>query len=117
MSSEQGERILWGQYDYHLGIDLACAEGTNIYAYNAGTVVISTWHSSYGNYVVIDHGGGISTLYAHMRESVVTVGEWVQQGQLIGFVGLTGNTSGYHLHFEYRIDGVVQNPRNYLYFP
>lgn len=117
VSSEQGERILWGQYDYHLGIDLACAEGTNIYAYNAGTVVISTWHSSYGNYVVIDHGGGISTLYAHMRESVVTVGEWVQQGQLVGFVGLTGNTSGYHLHFEYRIDGVVQNPRNYLYFP
>ena len=117
VSSEQGERDLWGQYDYHLGIDLACAEGTNIYAYNAGTVVISTWHSSYGNYVVIDHGGGISTLYAHMRESVVTVGEWVQQGQLVGFVGLTGNTSGYHLHFEYRIDGIVQNPRNYLYFP
>jgi murein DD-endopeptidase MepM/ murein hydrolase activator NlpD len=117
VSSEQGERILWGSYDYHLGIDLACDNGTPVYSYNAGTVVTSAWHDSYGNYVLIDHGGGIATLYAHMRERCVAAGDYVAAGQLVGYVGLTGNTSGYHLHFEVRLNGVVQNPRNYLVFP
>lgn len=117
VSSEQGWRNLWGTQDFHYGIDLACANGTKILAYNAGTVLVSTFHYSYGNYVVVDHGGGISTLYAHMSSNAVSVGDYVQAGQLLGYCGLTGNTSGYHLHFEYRINGQVQNPRNYLVFP
>lgn len=117
ISSEQGDRMLNGSYDYHLGIDIACYNGTPILAFNAGTVVVSTEHWSYGNYVVIDHGGGISTLYAHMSSNEVKLGDYVQAGQLIGYCGLTGHTYGYHLHFEYRINGKVQNPRNYLVFP
>jgi len=117
VSSEQGWRNLWGTQNYHYGIDLACANGTKILSYNAGTVIVSTFHYSYGNYVVVDHGGGISTLYAHMSSNAVAVGDYVQAGQLLGYCGLTGNTSGYHLHFEYRINGQVQNPRNYLVFP
>ena len=117
VSSEQGWRNLWGTQDFHYGIDLACANGTKILAYNAGTVLVSSFHYSYGNYVVVDHGGGISTLYAHMSSNAVSVGDYVQAGQLLGYCGLTGNTSGYHLHFEYRINGQVQNPRNYLVFP
>ncbi len=117
VSSEQGWRNLWGVQDYHLGIDLACAAGTNIRASNAGTVLKSEYHYSYGNYVLIDHGGGIATLYAHMSERLVAAGQTVTAGQLIGYCGLTGNTSGYHLHFEVRKNGEVQNPRNYLVFP
>ncbi len=117
VSSEQGWRNLFGVQDYHLGIDLACANGTNIYAYNAGTVLKSEYHYSYGNYVLVDHGGGISTLYAHMSERTVSAGDTVSAGQLLGYVGLTGSTSGYHLHFEVRENGTVVNPRNYLTFP
>ena len=117
VSSEQGWRNLWGTQDYHLGIDLACYNGTHILAFNAGTVLKSEYHWSYGNYVLIDHGGGISTLYAHMSQNTVQVGQYVQAGQLVGYCGLTGSTSGYHLHFEVREDGTVVNPRNYLVFP
>ena len=74
-------------------------------------------HWSYGNYVLIDHGGGISTLYAHMSDRLVSAGDTVSAGQIIGHVGLTGNTFGYHLHFEVRENGTVVNPRNYLTFP
>lgn len=117
VSSEFGWRVLWGTNDFHLGIDLACANGTEIYAYNAGTVVKSESHYSYGNYVLVDHGGGISTLYAHMSSRAVQAGDYVAAGQLLGYVGMTGSASGYHLHFEVRENGEVTNPRNYLYFP
>ncbi len=117
VSSEFGWRELWGSSDFHYGIDLACAYGTGIYAYNAGTVLISEEHWSYGNYVLIDHGGGISTLYAHMAERYVAAGDYVVAGQQIGQVGLTGNTSGPHLHFEVRLYGEVTQPRDYLMFP
>lgn len=117
ISSEQGDRTLNGVYDYHLGIDIACYAGTPILAFNAGTVIVSTEHWSYGNYVLIDHGGGISTLYAHMSNNEVKVGDYVRAGQLVGYCGLTGNTYGYHLHFEVRENGKVVNPRNYLVFP
>lgn len=117
ISSEQGWRKLNGVDDYHLGIDIACYNGTPILAFNAGTVIVSTKHWSYGNYVMIDHGGGIATLYAHMSSNEVKVGDYVQAGQLVGYCGLTGNTYGYHLHFEVRENGKVVNPRNYLVFP
>lgn len=117
VSSEYGWRNLYGVQDFHLGIDLACANGTKVYAYNAGTVLKSEYHYSYGNYVLVDHGGGISTLYAHLSENVVWAGDYVEAGQLLGYVGLTGNTFGYHLHFETRENGSTVNPRNYLAFP
>ena len=117
VSSEQGWRDLYGVQDYHLGIDLACANGTDVFAANSGTVLKSEMHWSYGNYVLIDHGGGISTLYAHMSDRQVSAGDTVSAGQIIGHVGLTGNTFGYHLHFEVRENGTVVNPRNYLTFP
>lgn len=117
VSSEFGWRTLRGQADNHYGIDLACANGTNIYAANAGTVLKVDLHWSYGVSVLIDHGGGIATLYAHMSERLVNPGDKVAAGQLIGYVGLTGNTTGYHLHFEVRKDGNVTNPRDYLVFP
>ncbi len=117
VSSEFGWRTLWGASDYHLGIDLACAANTNVYAANAGTVIESQYHYSYGNYVLIDHGGGIATLYAHMNERWVSAGDTVVQGQQIGLVGTTGSSSGYHLHFEVRENGTVTEPRNYINLP
>ena len=116
VSSEQGWRDLYGTADYHLGTDLACPAGTEIHSYNAGTVLISEYHSSYGNYVLVDHGGGLQTLYAHMAERAVSAGDWVESGQILGYVGMTGSAYGYHLHFEVRENGEVQNPRNYLDF-
>lgn len=117
VSSEYGWRNLYGMQDFHLGIDLAAPNGTTVRAANAGTVLTSSYHWSYGNYVLIDHGGGIATLYAHMSSNAVSVGETVAAGQTVGWVGLTGNTFGYHLHFEVRENGATVNPRNYLVFP
>lgn len=117
VSSEYGWRNLYGVQDFHLGIDLACANGTTVLAANGGTVLKSEYHYSYGNYVLIDHGGGIATLYAHMSSCAVSAGETISAGQTVGWVGLTGNTSGYHLHFEVRENGATVNPRNYLAFP
>ena len=98
----------------HKGIDIAIAGGTPIYAAHNGTVAATTGHWSYGNVVMIDNGDGISTLYAHMQSAaIVSVGQTVTQGQVIGYVGSTGNSSGNHLHFEVRVNGVRQNPLNY----
>lgn len=116
VSSEQGWRDLYGTADFHLGTDLACPAGTEIHSFNAGTVLISEYHYSYGNYVLVDHGGGLQTLYAHMAERAVSAGDWVESGQILGYVGMTGSAYGYHLHFEVRENGEVQNPRNYLDF-
>jgi len=117
VSSEFGWRKLWGMDDFHLGIDLACAANTAIYAANAGKVLESAYHYSYGHYVLIDHGGGKATLYAHMNERWVSSGDSVKKGQQIGLVGTTGSSSGNHLHFEVREGGSVQNPRNYINLP
>lgn len=87
------------------GVDLATPVGSPIYAAADGTVVISSmgsWHGGYGNYVVISHPNGTQTVYAHNRENTVNVGEQVKQGDLIGYVGLTGRTTGAHVHFEVR---------------
>ena len=116
VTSEQGWRELFGQDDYHMGIDLSCDAGTAIRAYNAGKVLISEYHYSYGNYVLVYHGGGLATLYAHMSERAVSVGDWVESGETLGYVGMTGSAYGYHLHFEVRQDNAVQNPRDYMSF-
>ena len=116
VTSEQGWRELFGQDDLHMGIDLSCDAGTPILAYKGGKVLISEYHYSYGNYVLIYHGNGLSTLYAHMSERAAVVGDWVDAGDTIGYVGMTGSAYGYHLHFEVRQDGAVQNPRDYMQF-
>ncbi len=97
----------------HPGIDIAAPNGTPIAAAKAGTVVFSGPNDGYGNYVCIDHGGSLSTCYAHQSRIAVSEGQKVGQGETIGFEGSTGNSTGPHLHYEVRVDGVVQNPRNY----
>ena len=99
----------------HPGIDIFAPCGTPTYAAKAGTVIIAGWNDGgYGNLVVIDHGGGFSTAYAHHQSLVVSVGQQVAQGQQVGFEGTTGYSTGCHLHFETRVNGSVVNPRNYL---
>ena len=98
----------------HTGIDVAAAGGTPIYAAKGGQVIMSVYGSgvnwSYGNFVVIDHGDGTTTLYAHMSRRAVSEGQLVSQGQTIGYVGNTGNSKGNHLHFEVRVNGQRVDP-------
>lgn len=99
----------------HRGMDIRAAAGTPIVASNDGTVILATYaHSSYGNYLVIDHGGGVKTLYAHCTELWVSVGQAVTKGQSIASVGSTGFSTGNHLHLEVINNGVLENPRNWL---
>lgn len=103
-----------GAYKLHTGVDLAAPSGTNIYASKSGTVVTSGYSGAYGNYVVISHGGGQATLYGHMSSRAVSAGDYVSQGETIGYVGTTGYSTGNHLHFEIIIDGDYMNPMNYI---
>lgn len=117
VSSGYGWRMLWGVWDFHRGWDIACYLGNDIRASKSGTVVISTYHYSYGNYVVIDHGDGVSTVYAHASKLLVSVGDKVQQGDVIAKVGTSGSSTGYHLHFEFRLNGQYTDPYNYIPSP
>lgn len=110
ITSEFGAR--WGRM--HEGIDYGAATGTPIYASDGGTVTLAGVYGGYGNCVEIKHSGGYSTRYGHMSRFVVSQGEKVYQGQVIGYVGNTGRSTGSHLHFEVRLNGVAQNPRNYV---
>lgn len=98
----------------HYAMDIAISAGTPIYAANDGSVVTATWHSSYGNYILLDHGNGKSTLYAHCSGLAVSSGQSVSKGQVIGYVGSTGYSTGNHLHFEFRVNGQKVNPANYV---
>lgn len=99
----------------HKGIDIGAPNGAKIIASNGGTVVTSAYNANgYGNYVIIDHGGGKMTVYGHMSKRGVSVGQSVTKGQQIGKVGSTGRSTGPHLHFEIRINGNAVNPLNYL---
>ncbi|OUN13929.1 peptidase M23 [Flavonifractor sp. An91] len=104
LSSLFGYRIhpITGVAHSHTGIDIPASGGTPILAAKSGQVVTSAYHYSYGNYVVIDHGNGNSTLYAHMSSRAVSESQMVTQGQVIGYVGTTGSSTGNHLHFEVR---------------
>ena len=101
----------------HWALDVAIAAGTPVYAAADGKVLVAKWHDSYGNFVLIDHGGGYSTLYAHFSSIAVSAGQSVSAGQVIGYVGTTGFSKGNHLHFEFRVNGQKKNPLEYVPCP
>ena len=100
---------------YHTGVDLAAPYGTPIYASRAGQVETAGWSRvGYGIHVILDHGRSVETLYGHMSRMTVRSGQWVERGQLIGYVGSTGWSTGPHVHFEVRVGGGARNPLAYL---
>jgi len=107
-----GFGVRWGRM--HEGIDIACAYGAPVHAAAAGTVIYAGWMQGYGNLVVLDHGNGISTAYAHASAILVSVGQSVGQGEEVSLVGATGHATGPHLHFEVRVNGVAVDPLSYL---
>jgi murein DD-endopeptidase MepM/ murein hydrolase activator NlpD len=107
-----GFGMRWGQL--HAGVDIAVPAGTPIRAAASGAVVLAAYTGGYGNYTCIDHGGGISTCYAHQSSYAVSSGQSVDQGQVIGSVGCTGHCFGDHLHFEVRVNGSPVDPMGYL---
>ena len=98
----------------HPGIDIGVSSGTPIRAADSGTVRVASMNGGYGNYTCVDHGGGLSTCYAHQSGFAASVGQRVSQGQVIGYSGNTGSSTGPHLHFEVRINGAAQDPMGYL---
>jgi len=103
-----------GVYKRHTGVDIGAAYGTAVLAANSGTVTLAGWNSGYGNCIVIDHGGGKATLYAHLSSIGVSKGQSVTKGNQIGKVGSTGNSTGPHIHFEILINGSAVNPMQYF---
>ena len=103
-----------GEWSMHKGVDLAAPKGTPIYATRSGYVTIATYHSTAGNYVTINHQDGYSSVYMHMTHYVVGVGDYVKAGQLIGYVGSTGRSTGPHLHFGISYNGTYVNPMDYI---
>lgn len=113
MTTQFGEADAFGNPG-HRGIDIPAPEGTPILAAHSGTVLICGWNDSFGNQVLIDDGAGLSTRYAHMTATAVSPGAVVTAGQVIGYVGSTGDSTGNHLHFEVIIGGVLTNPLSYV---
>lgn len=99
----------------HRGLDVAAPSGTPIKAATGGTVTTAGWNNSYGYMLIVSHGNGVQTVYAHCSQLIAKSGQSVAQGQVIGKVGSTGNSTGPHLHFEIRVNGVLQDPQNYIY--
>jgi len=110
VTSPYGPR--WGRM--HEGIDISAPAGTPIRAANSGQVILAAPTSGYGNYTCIDHGGGLSSCYAHQSSYATSVGASVSQGDVIGYVGCTGSCFGDHLHFEIRVNGSAVDPLGYL---
>jgi murein DD-endopeptidase MepM/ murein hydrolase activator NlpD len=111
-----GYRIhpIYGDRRLHTGVDFDASEGTPIHAAESGTVVSAGWMGGYGNATIIDHGNGLATLYAHQSAILVSGGQHVTRGQVIGRVGCTGACTGPHLHFEVRVNGTPVDPMPYL---
>lgn len=116
VSDAYGWRIhpIWGDKRFHSGVDLAASQGTPIYAIAAGTVTTATYGDANGYYVSISHGNGYGSVYCHMTNYIVSVGDSVSQGQVIGYVGSTGWSTGPHLHFEIHVNGSTVNPMDYI---
>ncbi|MDM0976284.1 peptidoglycan DD-metalloendopeptidase family protein [Clostridium perfringens] len=116
ITSSYGPRVhpVTGQYKVHTGVDFAASTGTPFVAAKDGVVTAAEYHPAYGNMVIIDHGGGFSTLYAHASQLKVSVGQKVKQGQVVSLVGSTGYSTGPHAHFEIRINGQHVNPMDYI---
>lgn len=117
ITSVQGNRVhpVTGKYGTHGGTDIGASYGTAIWAAGSGTVSVSCdgWNGGWGNYVMINHGGGIQSLYAHMSSRAVSVGQTVSAGQTIGYVGTSGRVTGPHLHFEVWLNGSRVDPQSY----
>lgn len=107
-----GFGMRWGRM--HTGIDIGAGYGAPIRAAKAGTVILASYNGGYGLTVIIDHGGGLTTLAAHQSRTTVRDGQRVSQGDVVGYVGTSGNSTGAHLHFETRLNGTAQNPLRYL---
>ena len=116
VSSKYGMRThpITGIYKLHTGVDISAPSGVNFIAANDGVVTKATYNSAYGNMVIIDHGGGVSTLYAHGSEILVNVGQTVKRGESVLKVGSTGYSTGPHAHFEVRLNGIVTDPMPYI---
>jgi murein DD-endopeptidase MepM/ murein hydrolase activator NlpD len=116
VTSPFGWRVhpILGYKKFHTGIDIGVGYGTPIHASAAGTVTYSTWMGGYGNVIIVDHGDGLSTLYAHQSSLAVGSGARVARGQTVGYVGSTGFSTGAHLHFEVRVNGNPVDPMGYL---
>ena len=116
ITSPYGYRIhpVYKTKKFHSGIDIGAAYGTAVLAANGGTVTMAGWNGGYGNCIVVDHGGGLATLYAHLSSISVSRGATVSKGQQIGKIGSTGVSTGPHLHFEVLKNGSTTNPMNYL---
>jgi murein DD-endopeptidase MepM/ murein hydrolase activator NlpD len=111
-SISSGFGMRWGRL--HAGVDIPLSEGTPLRAADGGTVAIAGWVGGYGNYTCIQHGGSLSTCYGHQSRLAVSVGQSVSQGQVIGYSGNTGHSTGPHLHFEVRVNGSPVDPLGYL---
>lgn len=116
ITSEFGWRVhpITGTQKFHSGIDIGGDYGENIHAAASGVVTDACWISGYGYTVIIDHGGGVSTLYGHNQGFAVSEGQSVSQGEVIAYCGSTGNSTGPHCHFEVRVNGSVVSPYGYL---
>lgn len=116
VTSEFGNRIdpINGGSDFHTGIDIGFPYGTPINAVKSGVVEYTSDQTTYGNHLVIDHGNGVKTLYAHCSQILVRSGQRVAKGEVVALVGATGNVTGPHLHLNVEIDGELQNPRGYI---
>ncbi len=116
ITSKYGYRIhpIQGTKKLHAGMDIGAKKGADIKAAASGTVIMAQYYGGYGNCIIIDHGGGMSTLYAHMSAFVAKNGDYVNAGDVIGKVGSTGNSTGPHLHFEVRINGKTTDPAAYV---
>lgn len=116
ITSYYGWRVhpIFGTSKYHSGMDIAADYGDHVMAADAGTVIYSGWMSGYGYTIILDHGGGLTTLYAHNQSLAVSEGTAVFRGQTVAFVGSTGYSTGPHVHFEVRVNGELADPLNYL---
>jgi murein DD-endopeptidase MepM/ murein hydrolase activator NlpD len=109
-TSEFGWR--WGAM--HQGIDIAAPMGTPVMASQSGMIVSSGYDGGYGNKVVIKHAENVHSVYAHNQANIVSAGQWVAKGEIVAYLGSTGDSTGPHLHFEIHVDGVAQNPRYHI---